>query len=263
MARNWLDYRRLELDGSSIGAILRKYVSDNFPDLDNIEHLDKVRDLYYSAENITSVGAVDAVIHTGDAANELQQLVDAANSRIEANYTATSWSNMQDALSAAQDVLNDVEAIEEDYNQAEDNLQDALDALVKIVSLRDAINAALGLDESDYTPNSWSALDSAVSAGQTVLADADATKTEVSDATSAITTAQGNLVDRADTSALASLITTAQGLDESDYTPNSWSGFPVAISDAIAVRDNANATQTQVDNAKTDLQAAINALVPA
>ncbi|MCC8074333.1 MAG: fibronectin type III domain-containing protein [Clostridiales bacterium] len=52
-----------------------------------------------------------------------------------------------------------------------------------------AIEQAEALTESDYTASTWAALETALTAAQTVLADADATQTEVDEATAALTAA--------------------------------------------------------------------------
>ncbi|TYP79321.1 heparin/heparin-sulfate lyase HepB [Paenibacillus methanolicus] len=61
---------------------------------------------------------------------------------------------------------------------------------------------------------------------------------------------------------LADIIASAQSLYEEDYTAASWSDLRTALTQAIAVNDNAAATQDQVDTAAASLQAALDALVP-
>ena len=62
--------------------------------------------------------------------------------------------------------------------------------------------------------------------------------------------------------ALNSEIVRAAERVESNYTDESWRAMQLALTAAIAVRDNANATQLQVDTARDNLHAAINVLVP-
>lgn len=57
---DWKDYRRMELDGCSQINIIQKYVSLGYPDLDNKEHIAKVRELYYAnLEEIATVGVAE------------------------------------------------------------------------------------------------------------------------------------------------------------------------------------------------------------
>ena len=64
-----------------------------------------------------------------------------------------------------------------------------------------------------------------------------------------------------DKAALTKAITDAQALAEADYTVESWADLQTALAAAIAVRDNDDATQAQVDEALSALNAAVHALV--
>jgi hypothetical protein len=61
---------------------------------------------------------------------------------------------------------------------------------------------------------------------------------------------------------LSAKIASAQSLYQDEYTQASWSALQTALTQAIAVNDNAAATQEQVDAAAASLQAAQDALVP-
>ena len=61
--------------------------------------------------------------------------------------------------------------------------------------------------------------------------------------------------------ALITAIEAAQALVEADYTAESWAALQTALSDAIAVRDNEEATQAQVNEALSALNNAVSALV--
>jgi zinc metalloprotease ZmpB len=130
---------------------------------------------------------------------------------------------------------------------------------------KDALNAAIteadGLVKTDYTPNSWSALQSVLSAAQAVAGNDDATADAVGEATMALTEAITALVPRADKTALSMAITAAGTKVESNYTPNSWSDLETALTTAQTVAGNNNAIQEQVTNATSALESAKNALV--
>ena len=63
-----------------------------------------------------------------------------------------------------------------------------------------------------------------------------------------------------DKAALNALIAEAEALNESDYTAASWAVFAKALSDAKSVAANTSATQAAVDEAKSNLQSAMDAL---
>ncbi|QOX61928.1 DUF1349 domain-containing protein [Anoxybacterium hadale] len=65
----------------------------------------------------------------------------------------------------------------------------------------------------------------------------------------------------ADKEALTSLIDQAKALNELHYTIETWANLQTALNDAIAKKDDPAASQTDVNTAATNLQAAIGALV--
>ncbi|SDC95727.1 Chitinase A, N-terminal domain [Paenibacillus sp. UNCCL117] len=66
----------------------------------------------------------------------------------------------------------------------------------------------------------------------------------------------------ANKSELLAAIAVAQSKNEEDYTAASWTNLQTALTQAIAVNNDANASQAQADTAAANLQAAQNALVP-
>ena len=65
----------------------------------------------------------------------------------------------------------------------------------------------------------------------------------------------------ADKEALIELIESAQALNELHYTTDSWASLQTALNAAVAKKDDSAASQSDVDAARVNLQAAINALV--
>jgi len=129
-----------------------------------------------------------------------------------------------------------------------------------------AYNAALAaVKQSEYTEESWAAYQ------EVVLANAvteNNTQARVNEATAAITAAQKNLVKIevpvdpvVDKTALVAKIAEVQGLNSEEYTEESWENLQTVLAEAIAVKENAEATQEQVDSATTTIIAAQNKLV--
>jgi len=125
-------------------------------------------------------------------------------------------------------------------------------------ALDSKINEAWALDKNNYTPNSWSALSTALAAAVIINNDDNSTLEEVKTAFNNLNSAIDQLSEVADFSTLNSTISTAQWLNESDYTTTSWSNLQTSLTNAIQIRDNSNSTQTQVDQANTNLQSAIS-----
>lgn len=99
----------------------------------------------------------------------------------ETDYTADSWKVYADALAAAKALTTSENALlQSDVDTATENLNAAINALVKaetpsepeVVSttaLEKAITAASALKESDYTADSWKALQNALGAAKAAL----------------------------------------------------------------------------------------------
>ena len=73
-------------------------------------------------------------------------------------------------------------------------------------------------------------------------------------------TPKGSAAPEADKSGLRAAIEAAQALQQDAYTESSWAKLAEALTQAVAVNDNAAATQSEVDAAKNALNAALDAL---
>ena len=157
------------------------------------------------------------VLDTGDAAlvdsgeesvskAALQSKIDQVSSLIESDYTAESWKPFAEALAAAQALLEKDGATQVEVDAALDALTKAADGLRKAqpapetvdkskleAGLADAKQDVAGLNESDYTPESWKALQAAIAAADAVLADKDATQGDVDTAVDALAAAYKGL----------------------------------------------------------------------
>lgn len=130
-------------------------------------------------------------------------------------------------------------------------------------ALQSLIDQAMGLDEGNYTPASWSVLSSSMASAQAVLADVDSTQEQVDSALLDLQAAIDQLQTVADKTDLNAEISRAQSLTEEDYTPDSWSAMIVQLDAAGLVFADPNASQQEVDDAMANLRDAIDALEPA
>jgi hypothetical protein len=137
---------------------------------------------------------------------------------------------------------------------------------VSKTALNAAIASAEALVEADYTPDSYAALQNALTAANAAAAKSDATQTEVDDATAALRGAISALVSvtpppTADTAALIAAIAEAGAVDGALYTEVSYAALQAAMTGATAVLNNTEATQEQIDVQVTALTTAIAALI--
>ncbi|XOI99088.1 S-layer homology domain-containing protein [Paenibacillus polymyxa] len=125
------------------------------------------------------------------------------------------------------------------------------------------------LDEEEYTPASWTALEEARNEANRVLNDLTATQAQVDKALLDLTDARTGLIPTTsvpvvDKSALQAKVTeiTGESLEESAYTPASWTALDNAMNEAERVLNEPTATQAQVDKALQDLTDARSGLIP-
>ncbi len=148
-------------------------------------------------------------------------------------------------------------------------------------ALEEAIETAEALTESDYTSDSWEALEAALAEAADALANAT-TQDTIDAATDALNAAIEALVeasddsdndddndsdsgsssdeeDTMDISELEAAIANAEAKTQSRYTASTWSAMQTALAEAKAVLAAAT-TQDEIDAATEALNAAIDAL---
>lgn len=181
------------------------------------------------------------------------------------DYTSASWSKLTQALTKANEALKSTNQTE--VNTAANNLKAAIAGLVTVSSngidyteLNRQIAIAEGLKEEDYTPETWTALESALSSA--VSARGSNSQKVVDNAAAALKNAIAALVKleiTIDYTELEKQITIAEGLNEADYTDISWEAVANALESAKTATTSEN--QAEVDAAAATLKSAIAVLV--
>ncbi|MFR6295494.1 MAG: family 20 glycosylhydrolase, partial [Thomasclavelia ramosa] len=135
--------------------------------------------------------AIDALKDAADITN-LSGLIEKVQKLNKADYTVDSWNNLEAAYNKALEVLENTTATQEQVDKACDDLDRAINALVKAPIVADktellkAIEAAKDLVEKDYTSESWKTLQDALDVANKVVANKDATQEEIDAAVYAI-----------------------------------------------------------------------------
>lgn len=236
-----------------------------------------IRLVYTSAIN-NNGSAAELRVHLANIEADvdgLQKAVDDANALVDtldpASYTEDSWNHLMDTIAAAEALLAKENPDANAVAQMIYDLDKALSGL-RLVTDKDALNATIdqaeGLDEGAYTADSWAALQEKLAAAKEVVADADATQLQVTQADDALQAAIDALVkveapQQADKDALQDLVDQYTGYHSTDYTAETWKPFKAAYDAAWEVLRNENATQAEVDAAYEALKAAGEALVQA
>ncbi len=183
-----------------------------------------------------------------------------ADALTEENYTAASWATMEEKYAAAQDVIDNYSDDLEKIEIAAKDLNDAIDALIDISELKNAIATTID-EEKYYTEDSYAGYTSKLEAANTALTatsqdDVDTAKNEL---LAAIDALEHKLTNEDQLGDVAEKIEVSNTLNESYYTEETWNEFADALARVEAL--NANSTMVEVDAAMSALALAESKLV--
>ncbi len=219
-------------------------------------------------ESATESECYDALLALQSAQDELVTIVDLkaaiadAGDLNEDDYTASSWAALDAAVANAQALIDEGTATQTQIDDAEDAIEDAIDALEKKATpeekaeLQAAIDDAAAIEQGDYTDKSYNALQEAIIDAQEAVDDADATSEEIANASAELQAAIDALEEKASDEQkddLQAAIDEAEALNPDDYTADSYE----ALKDAI---DNAQDTLDDPDASAEDVEAALEAV---
>ncbi len=191
--------------------------------------------------------------------------LDAALTAVEAldplDYTAESWNLLEQDYRKHSRTITTATSQEELDEAAEDLWRGIEDLVLRgadKTALKDSLRYVQGLTESDYLPDSWQALETALAQAKLVNKDADAEQEAVDEATAALDSAIDALrVAEADRTALGDAIEAAGKLQESSYSEPSWARLQSALQSAMTVVADAGARQSALDKAAAAIHSAI------
>ncbi|MFR2821704.1 MAG: glycoside hydrolase family 3 N-terminal domain-containing protein [Thomasclavelia sp.] len=126
----------------------------------------------------------------------LKAFIDKVSGLEAAKYTEATWTSFNDALTAATSVYEDVNAVQEEVNNAYNELVTACLKLRLIPDkslLEDLINKAEGLESANYTKATFDGLTKALNEAKAVFANPNATQVEVDNAKDVLAKAIANL----------------------------------------------------------------------
>lgn len=206
--------------------------------------------------------ALDELTERGNK-EELIALIATTDAYVQDDYTSGTWNTYADALAKAKEVAENVDATQTEIDEAKEALSTAIANLIRKgdkAALNALIETAEALEQDAYTTDSWNALQNALTAAKEVAEKEEPLQDEVDNAADILRAALDNMVKRGDKTALTAAVAEAEALDETAYTTDSWTAFQETLTAAKAVLDNADATQSDADQALEALQNAVNAL---
>ena len=195
---------------------------------------------------------------------ELQALVALVEALDEKEYTEETWANLIRAISKANEVIADENALQYEVDEALEILKEAVANLEKVEVNKDALNALVNLvkdkKEEEYIASTWAAFSKALNNANKVLENSKATAEEVNESYNILLRAYLNLRLNPDKSKLEELINRANSIDLSIYTKESANRLRIATDKAKEILESKEASKEDVEKAVENLQVALSSL---
>jgi hypothetical protein len=235
------DYGGVTADISYNAALPRFGASPAHNDLLNTEGTIPVTVTYQGRTAVFDITVGDSAEQLLAARADKISLIEAVTDGLsEADYTAASWAALQAAIADAKAQVQNAATVGE-VNAVSVPATNGLVTLAsELAAAKEAKIAAAnavtdGLEASDYTFESWAALQEAISDAIQAVAGAE-TLSEVNDvripSTSGLVPAADE-IEAAKAAKTMAINAVTNGLTESDYTSESWAELQAAISEAI------------------------------
>ncbi len=181
------------------------------------------------------------------------------------DYTKESWENLQAKLSIAKEVYEDENALVDEIEEAINNLQDAINTLVKKdvnkILLQELVTMIGGLNSNEYIYTTWENLDKNLELANKVLINEEATQEEVDMAYNNLLRAYLELRLKPSKDKLEDLINKAEALNKENYTEETWEKVESALKKAKVVMTNENATEEEITEVENELEVAMEGLI--
>ena len=209
--------------------------------------------------------AINALVKRPANKATLQDLINQASSKNEADYTPSSWTDFAKAFNDAKAVNSKADATQNEVDDATGKLDDAISSLVKRAN-RDAIiseiEKAETYSENDYTSGTWAILQNAIANARELLNNADASKEDEENAISRIENAiDGLRAPATNIELLDAELEKYYALKQNDYIAESWEALELEIASAMQIKnDEKNFTNEEVAAAAERLRNAIEGL---
>lgn len=250
------------------------YVSSTYQSLENeVRFADRMIADQNSTQDQVNVQivrlqeAINNLVRRGNK-SELEGKINEAAAIDRSIYTQETLTTLDTAVSAANELLIDIDATQVLIDQRVSQLVNALGGLKKLdepdltlVFLNRLIQECEQMDLSEYTPQSVAAYQPVFDQSKAFVSQSGITEESAKQQLEALQSAKDQLVKKANTSALQALVNEVNSLNQSEYTSESWAAVAAALTAAEQTLLDENATQEQVDSAKTVLEQAKSNLV--
>ncbi|HES9823413.1 TPA: FIVAR domain-containing protein [Streptococcus pneumoniae] len=192
---------------------------------------------------------------------ELNNTIADAKTKTKEHYSDASWANLQAVLAEAEKVTNNPAAKQSEVDHVYEKFKAAVAGLTTDkTELEKQLHLANEKTQADYSFETWSKLEEAKNAAQTVKDNDKATQVQIKDSIAKLKVAIVSL--NVDKTKLQEQLIVAEQKQEMDYSPNTWSEFKNAELQAKEINNQTTPLpkQSEIDAATKALQDAINAL---
>ena len=224
----------------------------------NVYASDSVKQPEVDSETAKLKAAIDALSVDK---TDLNKTIADAKSKTKEHYSDASWANLQNVLVEAEKVTNNPAAKQSEVDHINEKLKAAIAGLnTDKTELEKQLADANSKTASDFSPETWSALEEAKKAAQAVEDNATATQTQIDEAAKKLKAAIDAL--NVDKTKLQEQIAIAKTKQEADYSPKTWNDFKNAEIKAKKINSQTAPLpkQSEIDAATKALQDAIKAL---
>ena len=219
---------------------------------------------------------VSAVFRTDVELSGLNKVIKEYESVTNDDYTEESWTVFTEALEAAKEVAEDLEATQTEIDKAKEALETAYAGLEKVPLATPEEIAALSalieeygkLTSDGYTEESWKNFEDALKAAKAAVEKENAKAPEIASAKETLEAAYNGLAKAAaatpeEIAALSALIEEYEKVTNDGYTTESWKNFTDALAAAQAAVEKEGVTTADIARAKAALEKAHDELTKA
>ena len=224
----------------------------------NVYASDSVKQPEVDSETAKLKAAIDAL---NVDKTDLNNTIADAKSKTKDHYSDATWANLQNVLAEAEKVTNNPTAKQSEVDHINEKLKAAIAGLnTDKTDLEKQLADANSKTASDFSPETWAALEAAKNAAQTVEDNATATQTQIDEAAKKLKEAIAAL--NVDKTKLQEQIKDAATKQDADYSPKTWNEFKNAEIKAKEINNQTTPLpkQSEIDAATKALQDAIKAL---
>lgn len=180
------------------------------------------------ANAINAINTAKGQLELIYSAENLKELLADAQSRNKDDYTEASYSDLSSAIEKASDVVDRIdEATPQEIKEVSELLQEKINGLVNIKSLKEIIKNAEALDSTNYTKDSYDALVSELQKANEVMKNGNSQ--EADQCIQAIHDAMTGLVIKADEEEANAYISSISEINYELYTQESAEAYKTAL----------------------------------